>query len=270
MSTPSVLHLATRLEILSASDMLPQVCSKTKSLSRIYITFPSQAPFCWCIIKHVFWKMKESNDERDYLWFPSELPQSHPHFPTVYLSFSLVWVCSYSIFLWFSPSLVFRSHSLNSFLCSFSFLLCVFNCLVSHPLLFLPLLMELVGAKGSIATVISACVCMCMHVCLGVIEVLFFFFRCFVVQSLIFPPCHFYALSLFLALLCGCYCTSPSVSAQWVAASVLGWGPPLAAAQCDHSGRAPSPCSQAWISISKQSKICWCHHCRCTVGCFRI
>lgn len=54
-------------------------------LSRIYFTFP----FC---------KMKESYDKRDYLWFPSELPQSHPHFPTIYLSFSLVWVCSYSSF----------------------------------------------------------------------------------------------------------------------------------------------------------------------------
>lgn len=42
--------------------------------------FLSSVPFCRCIIKHVFWKMKESYDKRNYFWLPSELPQSPSHF----------------------------------------------------------------------------------------------------------------------------------------------------------------------------------------------
>lgn len=42
--------------------------------------FLPSIPFCRCIIKHVFWKMKESYDKRNYFWLPSELPQSPSHF----------------------------------------------------------------------------------------------------------------------------------------------------------------------------------------------
>lgn len=146
------------MQILSVSDTLPQVFPKTKSLSRIYIVFPSPAPFYWCIIKHVFWRMKESSDKRDYLWFPSELPQSLAYFPTVYLSFSLLWVCSYiTCSLILSLSAFFSLPFSHFFLLFFSFIL-VFslNFFISYSLLLVSLLFLPMKAPGTKATVISA------------------------------------------------------------------------------------------------------------------
>lgn len=76
--------------------LFPRLCPGPRFQSRIYIAFRCAAPFCWCIIKHVFWKMKEADDKRDSLWFPSEL-QSQPHFPAVYLSFPLLRLRSFII-----------------------------------------------------------------------------------------------------------------------------------------------------------------------------
>lgn len=111
----------------SVSKTLPQVCPKAKWLSRIYFTAPSEAPFCWCIIKHVFWKMKESYDKRDCLCFPSELPQSHPNFPLclslIFSHLALPLLCFLSDYLHLFP---FHSHSFNSSFVLFHFFLVFF------------------------------------------------------------------------------------------------------------------------------------------------
>lgn len=103
---------------------------KTKSMSRIYITFPSPSPFCWCIIKHVFCKMKESDDKRGLPLISIWIAPISCSFPAVYLSFSLVWVYSCIIF---SVSLTL-CHSLIP-----SFVLLSF-CFVCYSNIFLSLL----------------------------------------------------------------------------------------------------------------------------------
>lgn len=139
----------TRLA-LCQFHFFPTFLSRTKIFpSRIYIASRSAAPFCWCIIKHVFWKMKEADDKRESLWFPSEL-QSQPHFPTVYLSFPLLRLRGFIIWPPPVPSasfFAFHSRPLNFLLCS-SFLLGFYfssSCLVtSGPVL----LIVLVEAQG--------------------------------------------------------------------------------------------------------------------------
>lgn len=220
----------------SVSKTLPQVCPKAKWLSRIYFTAPSQAPFCWCIIKHVFWKMKESYDKRDCLCFPSELPQSHPHFPLclslIFSHLVLPLLCFLYDYLHLFP---FHSHSFNSSFVLFHFFLVFFLFSFKRVVsFFLCLLIIPLRAKGPIA----------LHVCFWMLLPLYGCEVCHLyikIQHCFFPPV-ISMLSIFLFVYYAF--TRPSVSAQWMAASALGWGPPLAAAQCDHSGRAPSLCSQ--------------------------
>lgn len=155
------------VQLLSSSPQHPArvalcqfLCPGPKFQSRIYIAFRSAAPFCWCIIKHVFWKMKEADDKRESLWFPSEL-QSQPHFPTVYLSFPLLRLRSFIIwpppvpsasFLPFTPirsifCIVLHSSSV------FIFHLIVWPCLVPSFWLYL-------WKLKAIAAVRDECACM--------------------------------------------------------------------------------------------------------------
>lgn len=150
-----------RLELLSVnSTFSPRLCPGPKFQSRIYIAFRSATPFCWCIIKHVFWKMKEADDKRDSLWFPSEL-QSHPHFPTVYLSFPLLRLRCFIIwpppvpsasFLPFTPSSSIFCIVLH-FSSVFIFHLIVWSCLVASFWLYLWKLKVMAAVRGE-------CVCM--------------------------------------------------------------------------------------------------------------
>lgn len=171
--------------------------------------------------------------------FPSELPQSHPHFPLclslIFPRLALPLQCFLSDYLHLFP---FHSHSLNSSFVLFHFFLVFFPffLLSVWSLLFLSLLITPVRAKGPIA--LCMCVCFWMLLPLYACEVCHLYIK---IQHCFFPPV-ISMLSIFLSLYYAF--TRPSVSAQWMAASALGWGPPLAAAQCDHSGRAPSLCSQ--------------------------
>lgn len=141
LSSNSLLRLTIHLKMLSL------VCPKPKSFSGTYVAPPSQAAFCWGFIKHVFWKMKESDDKRASLWYTSEL-QSFPPFPTVYLSFFTVWVyyCSISPFIASAPIRFSLSFS-QSLLCPYHFFLFLFP-LIVLCLLFLFSLIELGSSRA--------------------------------------------------------------------------------------------------------------------------